>query len=240
MRHPSIKALYEYWNRLRGDRIAPARTEVSPRDIAAALGDVFLLDGPEEEFRFRLAGSRIVDTLGRKLTGVRFADIWLDRVRPATGLTLNVTTADAAPILMGIRACNAVPDTAEAAPRSSVRPLWANFRQPESTLLSERRTHSGSSGEMILLPLHHNNQSGGRILGAMALFTRPALPVTEPQRLDMTGTRVLGDAVKPATGLRLLPAAQAETVIGRYGHLVVLRGLKPDSAAKSLDGPERG
>lgn len=227
MRHRSIQALYDYWNTVRGNRPAPARTEIDPRGVATALGDIFLLDGPAADFRFRLAGSRVVAAVGQTLTGRRFDEIWLEAAREAARHALACPADEGEPILVGIRAFEP-PDPHDAPRRSDTtaapRLHWPNLRLPGSLPRTERRGALVGAGEMILLPLTHQNRVGARILGALALFDPPAMPATRPQGLDISGTRVLGRAARPQAGTGLLPGEIADAVIGRHGHLVVIRG----------------
>lgn len=232
MRHRSIQALYAYWDTLRGDRPAPARTEIDPSGITRELGDVFLLDGPASDFRFRLAGSRMVATLGRTLTGVRFDEIWLEQAHEHARIALASAADEAEPILIGIRAfdTSGQPDTprtsARAEPAPRIQPSWLNFRKVENPARSERRGLLVGAGEMLLLPLRHQNRVGGRILGALALFEPQISPAAQPLPLDISGTRILGRTARPTVGTGLLPADLAETVIGRRGHLVLIRGMR--------------
>jgi hypothetical protein len=135
MRHRSIKAVYSYWNTLRGNRSAPSRTEVDPRGIAAELGDVFLLDGSASDFRFRLAGSRMVASLGRTLTGKRFDEIWFDTISNSVQRALSSPAEEGEPILIGIRAFEPgsarASSSAHASPQDSsqrIQPRWPNLR----------------------------------------------------------------------------------------------------------------
>jgi hypothetical protein len=63
-------SLYSYWNTLRGNRPAPKRFEIEPSRIANNLPDTFILERVNPvTTRFRLAGSRITETLGMELRG---------------------------------------------------------------------------------------------------------------------------------------------------------------------------
>jgi len=57
MKHPSNRELFEYWNMLRGERLAPERADIEPSAIRTILGDTFVLerDGWKDPV-FRLAG----------------------------------------------------------------------------------------------------------------------------------------------------------------------------------------
>ncbi|MBS0233597.1 MAG: PAS domain-containing protein [Proteobacteria bacterium] len=70
-------SLYSYWNALRGTRPAPKRFEIEPSRIATNLPDTFILEriNPANT-RFRLAGSRIVETLGMELRGKNIFDMF--------------------------------------------------------------------------------------------------------------------------------------------------------------------
>jgi hypothetical protein len=70
-------ALFQYWNRLRGGRTAPLRTEIEPADIKAQLADTFILEKDARgEAVFRLAGTRLCAIYGRELKGFAFASLW--------------------------------------------------------------------------------------------------------------------------------------------------------------------
>lgn len=68
---PRLEKLYAYWRKKRGDRAMPARRDIDPLDVRELMGNLTLIDVRPEtmEFRFRLAGSRIVDLFGKELTG---------------------------------------------------------------------------------------------------------------------------------------------------------------------------
>lgn len=75
MKHASSRALYAYWNRLRGERAAPERSELKPHAISAILGDVLILEvGGPHRFAVRLAGTQICALMGRELKGRSFAE----------------------------------------------------------------------------------------------------------------------------------------------------------------------
>ena len=216
MRHPSIRALFAYWNLLREGRPAPERRELDPRGFARELGDVFLLDGEPADFAFRLAGSRLTATLKRELTGQPFASVFVEaRRREAEGYArLTAETLD--PVLLGTRLLRA-DDRA-----------WPESVAGSSAL--ERRRPVARAGEILLLPLRFKGTDGARLLGAFASLD--PVPAGGPAELDLTGTRVLNRAPRPTSGIGLLPPALADRVIARRGHLTLVRG--------SLDETDRG
>lgn len=77
MKHQATIALFQYWDRLRGDRPAPHRTEIEPADIKSLLADTFILEQDSRgEALFRLAGTRLCATYGRELRGYSFPVLW--------------------------------------------------------------------------------------------------------------------------------------------------------------------
>ncbi|MBX3582657.1 MAG: PAS domain-containing protein [Rhizobiaceae bacterium] len=80
MKQDGSIALFQYWNRLRGQRAAPKRTEIEPADIKSLLADTFIL---ERDMRgkaiFRLAGTRLCATYGGELRSLSFTSLWIKR-----------------------------------------------------------------------------------------------------------------------------------------------------------------
>lgn len=73
IRQPKLRALYDYWDRIRGDRTMPARADFDPLDIPDLLKDLILVDVEDKvdglRFRYRLAGTAVEEYLGVSLTG---------------------------------------------------------------------------------------------------------------------------------------------------------------------------
>jgi hypothetical protein len=76
MQQEATIALFQYWNRLRGGRPVPLRSEIEPADIKRLLADTFILeaDGRDEAI-FRLAGTRLCAVYGRELKGFAFPSL---------------------------------------------------------------------------------------------------------------------------------------------------------------------
>lgn len=71
MQDPVLLDLLNYWERLRGGRIAPLRSEIDPREFRGALEYTFILELTKlNQIRFRLAGSKLCDLLGMELRGM--------------------------------------------------------------------------------------------------------------------------------------------------------------------------
>jgi hypothetical protein len=72
--------LFHYWNRLRGGRPAPKRSEIEPADIKSLLADTFILEKDTRgEAVFRLAGTRLCAVYGRELKGFSFPSLWREK-----------------------------------------------------------------------------------------------------------------------------------------------------------------
>jgi hypothetical protein len=77
MKHPSNRELFEYWNRRRGRRRVPERSEIEPGAIRHVLADTFVLAFEAHAGHpFRIAGTRVCALFGRELKGVAFLDLW--------------------------------------------------------------------------------------------------------------------------------------------------------------------
>ncbi len=100
MRTKGTLELFQYWNRLRGDRQAPGRAEIEPADIKTLLPDTFIL---EEDLGgkpiFRLAGTRLCAIFGRELKGFAFSSLWNDRNRRMVGRLMGYSLHDNAVVV---------------------------------------------------------------------------------------------------------------------------------------------
>ena len=77
MKHPSNRELFDYWNKRRGDRLAPERADIEPAAIRQVLGDTFVLERERHRNHlFRLAGTRLCALFGRELKGESFVKLW--------------------------------------------------------------------------------------------------------------------------------------------------------------------
>jgi hypothetical protein len=77
MKHAASRKLFGHWNERRGLRALPERGDIEPAAIRAELGDTFILGAePGEDFRFRLAGTRVCALFGRELKDEAFTALW--------------------------------------------------------------------------------------------------------------------------------------------------------------------
>lgn len=75
-REPVLRRLHEYWCQQRAARLMPARPDIDAAEIPALLPYIFVIDVLEDprDFRFRVAGTHMRETLGEELTGKHIAD----------------------------------------------------------------------------------------------------------------------------------------------------------------------
>ena len=69
MRHNGTRHVYEDWNALRGQKPAPARSDIAPAALGPSLAHIFIIDADDVPVRFRLAGSWLGSAFGHELTG---------------------------------------------------------------------------------------------------------------------------------------------------------------------------
>ena len=64
------------WKRTTGNRLAPKREEITPSLLRAALPWIWMIDVIDEgkDFRFRIAGERVIQFMGRRYAGERLSD----------------------------------------------------------------------------------------------------------------------------------------------------------------------
>lgn len=179
MKHVTSRALYDYWNRLRGERAAPERGEVAPGEIRHILGDTFILDIDGGEPRFRLAGTRLCTLVGEDLKGRAFASLWQDASRQESARAIALVLDNQAGVVAGAEARPEPP--AAAAPAGEQLDL-----------------------ELVLLPLRYRGKTHARMLGALSPAAAPGwLGLTPLAPLTFTSARVLwpeGTERSAATG----------------------------------------
>lgn len=77
-----IRDFFDYWDRLRGSRSMPMRSEVDPLDVPRPiLPSLYILIRDDDGgFRFRLVGTRLAEIFGRDITGKRIEEVLRDEV----------------------------------------------------------------------------------------------------------------------------------------------------------------
>jgi hypothetical protein len=65
-----ITNLYSYWQRQKGNKCCPSKSDIRPKELIPYLPNVFMVDVLEEaNFRFRLAWARFCDVTHRRMAG---------------------------------------------------------------------------------------------------------------------------------------------------------------------------
>lgn len=77
--HPKLQRFYRYWRQIHPPQGLPGRCHLDPLAIPDLLPGMWLLDVQPDPFRlrYRLVGTRIVDAIGREVTGQ-----WVDEAHP--------------------------------------------------------------------------------------------------------------------------------------------------------------
>lgn len=103
MKHTSTRLIFDYWNRQRGERSAPTRSEIDPGAIRHALGDIFMLTADFiDGIRFRLAGTRVCALFGREIKGERFNALWSETSRAQIANIGNAAVNEAIGAVAGV------------------------------------------------------------------------------------------------------------------------------------------
>ncbi len=74
---PMVHAMFAYWQRKRGERMAPQPRDIEPGEIKRLLPYLCISDVLLDplDLRFRLVGTSIVDAVGYDFTGKRFSEM---------------------------------------------------------------------------------------------------------------------------------------------------------------------
>lgn len=99
MRQKTSIDIFTYWEQIRGNADAPLRSLIQPSAVSHILPELFILENtPDDNPRFRLAGTAICNLMGREIRGESFAALWAssqqdDPVRIAAGVMTHVVPA---------------------------------------------------------------------------------------------------------------------------------------------------
>jgi hypothetical protein len=76
LRHPMLREIYGYWDAKRGGRMMPRRSDIDPSEIPKLLPRILIVQAlGDGRFRYRLAGTAIVEAFGVEITGTLVGDI---------------------------------------------------------------------------------------------------------------------------------------------------------------------
>ena len=201
MKHQASRILHAYWDKLRGERVAPERSEIDPVAIREILPDTFICEVDNAtDHPFRLAGTRLCALFGRELKGHGLSTLWR-----------------AGPALPAAPEAQALVDTVLAEARGLVAGLRA-------------RSHSGKELdlELLLLPLRHGGRTHSRLLGCVSPSAPfPWMGLDPIEELSLTSVRVLRSPVEELDDVVFLPARPTPcTPIERRSRFTVHAGGK--------------
>ena len=104
MKHPSSRELFAYWDKRRGQRSAPERSDIEPGAIRHVLADTFILSFDQiEGHPFRLAGTRICALFCRELKDEPFMSLWEGSDREEFSNLLTVLADEATGFVASVR-----------------------------------------------------------------------------------------------------------------------------------------
>lgn len=105
MKHQNTRALFDYWNTLRGKDIAPKREDIDPSEIKWLLPGMFFLEYKgEENFPFSLAGTQLCDHYDMELHGLNMCDFWAGKDRDSFAHILQSVIEECAVGIVGFTA----------------------------------------------------------------------------------------------------------------------------------------
>jgi hypothetical protein len=105
MKHPSSRALLEYWERQRGQARAPTRKNFDPGDVRHILADSFVISAEDgSSYPVRAAGTRLCALFGRDLKTTTFLDLWNEETRPTMEDMLPIVAEELQPTVIGATA----------------------------------------------------------------------------------------------------------------------------------------
>lgn len=97
-RDSRIRALFAYWNRVRGERKMPARADIDPTSIPRLLPHVFMYSvGSDGGYTIRLVGEEVVNFVGRNATGSPAGTIMPPRSAETITMILDAVRTGRAP-----------------------------------------------------------------------------------------------------------------------------------------------
>jgi len=97
-RHPDIRLLHAYWEKQRGDRLMPSRTDIDPVDIPRLLPHVLMynVDGPGR-YTVRLVGEAVRSFVGRNTAGLPAGTTMAERAAKMVIHILDTVVTERAP-----------------------------------------------------------------------------------------------------------------------------------------------
>ena len=168
MRQATTQGLYQYWNTVRGSRLAPRRYEIEPSQIVSYLSETLILEHPgTDDCRVRVAGTRVCQWLGEDLRGRPFHELWSE----ADWFVLSDNI------------------------RTLARHGGVGLFTFAGEFVDDA---SAAEFEMLLLPLTHLEERIERVLGSISVIASPAwLETSLPRSVRLTSNAVVWPDGRP-------------------------------------------
>jgi hypothetical protein len=105
MRQQATRELLAYWNRLRGDELAPDRADIDLAAIRGSLSDLFMLDlDAAHQFPFLMSGTRLNAFFCTEQLGRSFLGLWQPQDARHVASVLMTAIEAACPIIAAVSA----------------------------------------------------------------------------------------------------------------------------------------
>lgn len=172
MKQATTKALYHYWNAVRGERLAPRRYEIEPSQIVPFLSETIILEQPASDAsRIRVAGTKVCEWLGNDLRGQLFLELWSEEDQLVLNDNLHAIVEHGA---VGL------------------------FRFEAALHDGVTRKMQNAEFEMLLLPLTHLEERIERVLGSISVVREPSWLAAElPTRLMLRANDIIWPDGRP-------------------------------------------
>lgn len=103
MKQTATRTMFSYWDKLRGERAAPERSEIEPGAIRDILADTFILElDAERSAHFRLAGTRLCALFGGELRNRPLASLWAGHSVGEVNHYVDMVVEDTAGLVLGV------------------------------------------------------------------------------------------------------------------------------------------
>jgi hypothetical protein len=113
MKQRVTRALFDYWDAVRGERPAPDRTDIDAGAIRSCLAYTFILTfDPQHGHPFRVAGTSLCDMFGVELTRKPFSGLWTVDERPALSDLLRTVALEQDGVVASVAGRNAAAQAA--------------------------------------------------------------------------------------------------------------------------------
>jgi hypothetical protein len=166
--HPGSRALFRYWESIRGEQAAPSRKAIDLRAVSPYVASLFIMEriGSRQTLNWRLAGSDVCELFKRELTNSPVFKDWPHFERETAS-----------------RLLNGVVDT--------YQPCSIRFR-----LITPEGLRIGT--ELIAMPILSDPPGAVHVFGSFMTFTEiPGAGYTRISKIELSSAKVIGTVPVP-------------------------------------------